>query len=100
MGKSFSGDEAVGISVSSSSQNVKISDDGVLQVRVENEGTATAYIKFGSSSGLTVTTGAGIAISPGAIEVFSVKIHKGPVYAAAIAAGSTGRISFTKGAGI
>jgi hypothetical protein len=87
----------VNIDVSSSSQSVKFGQAPVDQLRVMNNGTATVWISFGSGSA-TATTTAGIPVGPGAAEVFSTPSNAD--YVAAIAAGSTGKIYFTPGAGI
>jgi hypothetical protein len=93
------GGATVNIDVSSSSQSVAFGTDPVDQVRVMNNGTATAWIKFGNSSGtVTATTAAGIPIGPGAAEVFTTPANADTV--AVIAAGSTGKIYFTPGAGL
>jgi hypothetical protein len=87
----------VNIDVSSSSQSVSFGAAPIDQVRVMNNGTATVWIAFGSGSA-TATTTAGIPIGPGAAEVFTTPSNAD--YAAAIAAGSTGKIYFTPGSGI
>lgn len=85
------------ISVSGSSQAVSLGV-GVAQVRVMNNGTATAWIAFGPT-GVTTTTTAGMPVGPGVTEVLTLKLD-GDVSAAAIAAGATGSIYFTPGVGI
>ena len=91
----------VNISVSSSSQNVLISETpGTRQVRVMNNGTATAWVNFGKSSSVAASTSTGFPVGPGVTEVLTVKISDGPLYAAAIAAAATGSIYFTPGMGI
>lgn len=88
----------VNINVSSSSQSVLVSNLGSgQQVRVENDGSATVWIRAGDST-VTATT-SNIPIPSGDIEVFTFN-PKGPLYIAAIAAGSTGKVYFTPGAGI
>jgi hypothetical protein len=93
------GGATVNIDVSSSTGAVQIAagDNSIFQVRVMNNGTATAWIAFGTAT-LSATTTAGIPIGPGVTEVFSVSAN--PVWVAAIAAGSTGKIYFTPGSGI
>lgn len=73
---------------------------GIRQVRVMNNGTATAWIEFGKDSNLTTAATTGIPVGPGVTEVYTTKFTDGPLYVAAIAAGSTGKIYFTPGAGI
>lgn len=85
------------ISVSAASQSVLVGN-GFTQVRVMNNGTATVWIAFGNSS-VSTTLANGMPIGPGVTEVLTVKLD-GDVYAAAIAAGSTGSIYFTPGVGI
>ena len=67
------------------------------QIRVYNAGTATAWFAFGDST-VTADT-ADIPIGPGVIEVFTITDKTGTLYAAAIAAGATGKIYFTPGGG-
>lgn len=90
----------VNIDVSSSSQNIKISDTPrIRQVRVMNNGTATVWVDFGNSSSAAAAVATGFPVGPGVTEVLTSKITDGPLYAAAIAAGSTGKIYFTPGSG-
>lgn len=84
------------IDVSSSNQNILVAAcSGPCQVRVMNNGTATAWIAFGSDSTVASALTSGIPIGPGLSEILTV--GDGPVYAAAIAAASTGKIYFTPG---
>jgi hypothetical protein len=90
------------IDVSSSNQSVKLWETGeaTKQVRVKNSGTADAFIAFGSST-IAATTTLDMPVGPGVTEVFTVSSNNGaPLYAAAIAAGSTGKIYFTPGVGL
>jgi hypothetical protein len=89
----------VNIDTSSSSQSIQVSTSvpSGQQVRVMNNGSATAWIRFGSTAP-TVTLAAGMPVGPGVTEVFTV--NAGPIWAAAIAAGSTGKIYFTPGSGV
>jgi hypothetical protein len=89
------------ISVSSSTQRVLVANSaGQLQVRVMNNGTATVWIAFGDVT-ITTSTTTGVPIGPGQVAGFTIASHNGgEVYAAAIAAGSTGSIYFTPGTGI
>lgn len=90
----------VNINVSSSNQEVKITDEkGDTDVRVHNAGTATVWIRFGGTGG-TASTTTDMPIPAGAIEVFGLPAQVGALYAQAIAAASTGRIYFTPGEGI
>lgn len=91
----------VSISVSASSQVVQVQNfNGCNQIRVFNNGTATVWIDFGGS-GVTTSSTTGIPVPAGAVEVFSAAAtSSGTVYAAAIAAGSTGSVYFTPGFGI
>jgi hypothetical protein len=84
------------IDVSSSSQAVLVTaNSGIAQVRVMNNGSATAWIAFGTTISVAAAVATGIPIGPGLSEIFTVP--DGPVYAAAIAAASTGKIYFTPG---
>jgi hypothetical protein len=91
------GGATVNIDVSGSSQSVKFGADPVDQVRVMNNGTATAWIAFGSGSA-TAALASGIPVGAGATEVFTTPANAD--FVAAIAAGATGKIYFTPGAGI
>lgn len=91
----------VNIDVSSSSQKIQVSTaSGDIDVRVHNNGTATVWIVFGVTTGLTATTTAELSIPPGAVEVLHVPPLGSAVFVAAIAAASTGKIYFTPGSGI
>lgn len=92
------------ITISSSSQRVKIFEGSGaararVPVRIANLGTAVVWIKSGD---VTVTaTNAGLAIPAGAVEVLRFPVPEtGPLYIAAIAAGSTGDITLVPGDGI
>lgn len=89
------------VDVSSSNQRVKIGlGTGFTDVQVWNDGSATAWIEFGGP-GVAATTAAGVPIGAGVGMVLSARNPDGGgLYAAAIAAGSTGRIYFTPGGGI
>jgi hypothetical protein len=90
----------VNISVAATTANVLIENfSGANQIRVFNNGSATAWIEFGGS-GVVATLTSSIPIPAGAIEVFSVGSAASTVYAAAIAAASTGSIYFTPGSGL
>lgn len=91
----------VNIDVSSSSQAVKIADGvGIVHVRVMNNGSATAWITFGSSTVTAVATSS-VPVASGGTEVFSFANNDGSaLYVAAIAAASTGKIYFTPGVGV
>lgn len=94
----------VNIDVSSSNQRIAITKAGKCScVRVMNNGSATVWIEFGDSA-VAAALATGIPIGPGGVEVFTGNLV-GPgagddLYAAAIAAGSTGKIYFTAGDGI
>lgn len=92
--------QTVSISVSASSQSVAVSvpPNGGGQVRVANDGTATVWINFGKT-GVTASTTTSYPLPAGAVEVVTVPVVGGPVYAAVIAAGSTGSVYFTPGDG-
>ncbi len=89
------------IDVSSSSQRVQIADDGRRRtIEVMNNGTATVWIAIGGAS-ITASLTTSRPIGPGVTLVTGgvVKSNE-PMYVAAIAAGSTGKIYFTPGTGI
>jgi hypothetical protein len=84
------------IDVSSSNQNVKVTDcSGPVQIRVFNDGSATAWIAFGTDTNAAAALASGIPV--GSKEETFFTAPGVPVYAAAIAAASTGKIYFTPG---
>lgn len=90
----------VNIDVTNSSNQVQISEaKGGIEVRVHNDGTATAWIVFGVT-GVSASTSTSIPIPAGAIEVHRVPALGSALFVAARAAASTGKIYFTPGAGI
>ncbi len=88
----------VNINVSTSSQTVALDFKGTTNarhIRVVNDGTATAFIRFGPT-GLTVnTTTTGIPIRTGATQDFHMQPEWTNAYA--IAAAATGRVYFIPG---
>ncbi len=65
-----------------------------------NDGTATVWIEFGGST-VAAALATSMAVGAGVTEVFEFDVGLGqPVYAAAIAAGATGKIYFTPGIGV
>jgi tRNA A37 threonylcarbamoyladenosine synthetase subunit TsaC/SUA5/YrdC len=93
------GPKTVNINVSSSSQSVQVTAHrGKAQVRIMNNGSATAWIAFGDST-VTASASSGIPVGPGVTEVMTVG-DSASIYVAAIAAASTGNIYFTPGAGV
>jgi len=91
----------VNLSISSTSQRVLASQQGgVQQLRIYNDGTATVWVKLGDAT-VTAVSSTDYPIPSGAIEVITINPALiGPIYIAGIAAGSTGSIYFTIGAGI
>lgn len=91
----------VNIDVSSSSQRVLIQDTGrTSSVRIMNDGSATAWVRFGDDT-VTAAVATGMPVGSGVTEVVQVQVNSGaPLYVAAIAAGSTGKIYFSPGEGI
>jgi hypothetical protein len=89
----------VNIDVSSSSQSVALGVGGETQVRVYNDGTATAWINHGPT-GVTAALASGMPVGPGVCEVITIAGYGSTAYFAAIAAASTGKIYFTPGVGI
>lgn len=89
----------VNIDVSASSQRVDLDTFvGEQQVRVMNDGTATVWINFGDST-VTAALATSMPVGPGVTEVITVR-GGSAINVAAIAAGSTGKIYFTPGAGV
>jgi hypothetical protein len=97
---SFDGAPSVSINVSNSSQSAQISGGNRQQIRVYNDGTATAWVNFGNS-GVVASITTGLPIPSFGAEVFTVDAAgAAQLYAAAIAAASTGKVWFTPGGGI
>lgn len=88
----------VNINVSSSTQRVLIGTSAPC-IRIMNNGTATVWVNFGDVT-VTASTTTGMPVGPGVTEVIKYDGNGGAIYAAAIAAGSTGSIYFTPGLGI
>ena len=86
------------IDVANTTANVALGPLSFSQVRVMNNGSATAWVNFGDST-VTASLTTGFPVGPGATEVFTIGSAKGAPYAAAIAAASTGKIYFTPGSG-
>lgn len=86
------------INVSGTSQPILVGTPET--IRIMNDGSATVWIAFGDSN-VVATTATGMPVGPGVTEVIEFDVGIGqPVYAAAIAAGATGKIYFTPGVGI
>lgn len=89
----------VNIDVAATTANVLVaSGNGYRQVRIMNNGSATAWIAHGGST-IEAAAATGIPIGPGVTEVLTFPVTSGTLYLAAIAAGATGRIYFTPGSG-
>lgn len=90
------------IDVSSSSQAVALGIDpqaSDTQIRVHNDGSATVWLNFGIPT-VTASLTTSYPLASGACEVVTIPAQDGkPLYAAAIAAGSTGKVYFTPGIG-
>jgi predicted metal-binding membrane protein len=88
------------IDVSASSGAVNLGRGAnVSECLVFNDGTATVWFTFGLSTA-TASLTTSIPISTKAWASFRIpRIEGGNIYAAAIAAGSTGKIYFTPGIG-
>lgn len=91
----------VSIDVSAISQSVQVyAERGPIAVRVYNSGSATVWFTIGGSS-VTASLSTSIPVGPGVTEVYTLdNTGSGPLYVAAIAAGSTGKIYFTPGRGL
>lgn len=90
----------VNIDVSASSQRVLITADAANCIRIMNNGTATVWVEFGDVT-VSASTTADFPIGPGVTEIVRFQNKSGaPLYAAAIAAGATGKIYFTPGNGV
>jgi hypothetical protein len=89
----------VNIDVSAASAAVALgppASGGYRQIRVCNDGTATAWIRFGDSTA-TAALASGIPIPTGRPEILTVPA--GVTHVSAIAAASTGKVYFTPGSG-
>ena len=90
----------VNIDVGATTANVSVaSGNAYRQVRVMNNGTATAWINHGGSA-VEAALATGLPIGPGVTEVLTLPPSDGTLYIAAIAAAATGKIYFTPGSGI
>jgi len=91
---------SVNISVGAASARVLVvQQGGVQQLRIYNDGTATVWVEFGDST-VVASASTDLPIPAGSTEVITINPALiGPIYVAAIAAGSTGNIYFTIGAG-
>lgn len=91
----------VNIDVASSTANVLVSKNmGTVTVRIMNNGSATAWIDFGDST-ITAALASSMPVAASGTEVVRFNNPSAaPVYVAAIAAASTGKIYFTVGDGI
>lgn len=91
----------VNIAAGAASQRVQVANqEGRLQVRVKNDGSATVWISFGDNT-VTADATKDIPVGAGETDGFTVDAPSGsPIYAAVIAAGSTGNVYFTPGTGI
>lgn len=87
--------DTVNIDVAASSARIALGVPGPA-IRVMNNGTATAWIKFGDVT-VAATLAAGIPVGPGVTEVQGIPVDA--THVAAIAAGATGKIYFTPGTG-
>lgn len=89
----------VNIDVSSSNQRVIITDGSANSIRVMNNGTATVWVDFGTVA-VTAAVATSMAVGPGTTEILRFQNKDGSrLYAAAVAAGSTGKVYFTPGTG-
>lgn len=89
----------VNINVAAASANVLVTNaDGEEQIRVMNNGTATVWVAFGTDNTIVATVAGSMPVGPGTCQVLTR--GRGPVWAAAIAAGATGKVYFTPGEGL
>lgn len=89
----------VNLAVTNSTGSVALpqaGNKGLWNVRVNNLGSATVFINFGTSA-VTATTAAGMPITAAAPEVFSVP--DGATHVAAITASGTATVYFTASTG-
>lgn len=94
------GSKTVNIDVGASSGNVQVTTGrGKTQVRIMNNGSATAWIALGSDSSVAAALASGMPVGPGVTEVITAG-DVPSLWIAAIAAGSTGKIYFTPGSGV
>jgi len=92
---------SVPIAVGAASASAKLADtSGLTQLRIFNEGTATAWVKFGGAT-VAASTATDYPVPAGSVEVITIPSYlSGPIYVAAIAAAATGNIWFTLGMGV
>lgn len=89
------GGATVNIDVAAASANVALSSGE--QVWICNDGTATAWLKFGNDNTVAATLAAGFPIKSGVDVVLT--LPPGTTHVAAIAAGATGKVYFTPASG-
>lgn len=89
----------VDVGVSTGNVSLAINRNNPVQVRVMNNGSATAWVNFGGSA-VTASLTTSFPVGPGVTEVVTVQPVGAILYAAAIAAGATGKIYFTPGSGV
>lgn len=92
--------KTVNVTVATSSANVQVSADSVRrQVRIMNNSTVTAFVKFGLDNTVAATTTDSFPVASGACEV--VTVPQGPIYMAVIGTGTpSGAVYATPGNGI
>lgn len=89
----------VNIVVSAASQRVAVSARSGGSIRVQNNGTATVWIDFGTVA-VAASLAASMPVGAGVTEVFQCPDVGSAINVAAIAAGATGTIYFTPGEGV
>ncbi len=89
------------IDISASNQRVSFAKTNIQQVRVMNNGSATVWVEFGDVTA-TASLTASYPVGPGVTEIVTPTWanNGATLYAAAIAAGTTGKVYFTPGSGI
>lgn len=97
MKQPFRPNGAVTVNVDVGAASARVAINAGEQQRVMNNGTATAWIKWGDVTVAAVIAN-DIPVGPGVTEVLTPP--PGTTYVAAIAAGSTGKIYFTPGVGV
>ncbi len=88
----------VNIDVAATTAPVSLGVAGRTNIRLMNDGTATVWVAFGVS-GVTASLTTSMPVGPGVTEVITIEDYGATAYAAAIAAGATGKIYFTPGVG-
>ena len=93
------GEATAKVTAATTSARVKVAEaSGIVQVRLYNSGTVTAFLALGDST-IAATVAAGMPLPPGAVEVVSFATGD-DIYLAGITASGTADVYATPGVGV